>query len=444
MILRRRSAAPRTSAFCPPVTGAITGKLYPPKVSHQVIAVAETDSFLKWSVRLLAQLPATTEVEILIARSPLRPSPAQRVAALAGTAHANHEPEVLSPGQLRQRVERDRPDAVLLACTGPSVRAYQVALSRASHRPVLIAGIPGIALPARRRAWAYRGAIDLFVVHSRREVAEYDRMRMLTGRRGRVGLATIPFLAPAAPGPLPGPAPKRPKNRVVFATQALVPARREERIEILLALDRLAADRPDLNVVVKTRGLSGEFHSHHEAHHYADLWNELVESGRVGNSASLEFAAGAMAEQLLEAVALVTVSSTAVLEAMALDLPVLLIDEFGIGADSINQVFVGSNCLDGLDALREAKFRHPQQWWREENYFHPAADDTWIDELDALVSAAAAGRLPAIAEGLDGDRSSSRQHLDRLRLSPAGSALVRARQRLKKHLRRVNHPGPGR
>jgi hypothetical protein len=409
-------------------------------VSHRVIAVAETDSFLKWAVSLLAQLPAATEVEVLIASSPLRPSAAQRAAALAGTAYADHEPEVLSPAQLRHRVERDRPDAVLLACTGPSAHAYQVALSRASHRPVVMAGIPGIALPARRRAWEYRGAVDLFVVHSHREVAEYDRMRMLTGKLGRVGLATVPFLAPAGIGY----ALKKPRNRVVFATQALVPARREERLEILLALEQLAANRPDLNVVVKTRGLSGEFHSHHEAHHYADLWNELVESGRVGNSASLEFAAGAMAEQLLEAVALVTVSSTAVLEAMALDLPDLLIDEFGIGADSINQVFVGSNCLGGLNALRKAEFRRPQGWWREENYFHPAADNTWIEELDDLVVAASAGRLPTLLEGLDRHRGSRRRHLDRLRLTSAGSAVVRARQRLKKHLRRVNHPGPGR
>src|SRR4051794_4381544 len=179
------------------------------------------------------------------------------MAALAGTAFADYQPEVLSPAQLLRRVERDRPDAVLLACTGPSAHAYQEALSRASHRPVLIAGIPGIALPARRRAWGYRGAIDLFVVHSHREVAEYDRVRMLTGKSGRVGLATIPFLAPAptatgfglntVPRQTDSAEPQQAAqtrtptgNRVLFATQGKVPRVRRERIEILLALDRLA------------------------------------------------------------------------------------------------------------------------------------------------------------------------------------------------------------
>jgi hypothetical protein len=410
-------------------------------VSHHVIAVAESDSYLKWAVSLLAQLPASTRVEVVIARSPVRPSVTQRIAALAGTAFADYQPEVLSPMQLRRRVERERPDAVLLACTGPSAHAYQEALSRASHRPVLIAGIPGIALPARRRAWGYRGAVDLFVVHSHREVVEYDRVRMLTGKSGRVGLATIPFLAPAVSGELSTANPAG--NRVLFATQAKVPRVRRERIEILLALDRLATDRPDLKVVVKTRGISGEFHTHHEAHHYADLWADLIESGQVRASSTVEFAAGSMAAQLADAAALVTVSSTAVLEAMALDLPVLLIDEFGISEGQINQVFVGSGCLAGLDSLQAADFRHPEKWWRDDNYFHPVTDNTWIGMLDELVVAAGAGLLPSITDGLDVGRTQRRRRLDRLRLTPAGSAFVRARHRLKKRMRNASRARSG-
>jgi hypothetical protein len=175
---------------------------YTPLVSHHVIAVAESDSYLKWAVSLLAQLPAPTRVEIVVACSPVRPSPSQRLAALSGTAFADHDPEVLSPTQLAKRVDRDKPNAVLLACTGPSAHAYQEALSRCLHRPVLLAGIPGIGLPARRRAWGYRGAIDLFVVHSHREVEEYERVRELTEKTGRVGLATIPFLFPAGIAPV--------------------------------------------------------------------------------------------------------------------------------------------------------------------------------------------------------------------------------------------------
>jgi len=436
-----------------------------------VIAVAESDSFLKWSVSLLGQLPEGTRTEVVVACSPARPSASQRIAALSGTAYADHDPEVLSPGQLLRRVERDRPDAVLLALTGPSVHAYSEALSRSAHRPVLLTGIPGIAIPARRRAWGYRGAIDLWVVHSKREAEEYDQVRLQMGMNGRLGLATIPFLAApadilpaqeilqdpqpdgsAGPGkafenssgadlaggtsvePLQARATPQ-RNRVLFATQGKVPRVKKDRILILQSLARLAANRPDLDVVVKTRGEIGEFHTHHEPHHYAALWQELVEAGEVHDPQALTFAAGSMAEQLANAVALVTVSSTAVLEAMALDIPVLLIDEFGVSENLINQVFVGSGVMGGLDELEQGDFRHPEIWWLADNYFHPKRENSWIGILDELIEAARAGKLPSIAEGLNKNRSAKRRRLDRLRLTPAGSALVRARVRMRQRVK---------
>ena len=228
---------------------------------------------------------------------------------------------------------------------------------------MLLAGIPGIALPARRRAWGYRGAIDLLVLHSHREVAEYDAVRVQMAKTARVGLATIPFLAAHPELPLAGDAdplevaegeahaPTGVRgNRVIFATQGKVPVEKDDRLAILLALDRLAAARPDLRVVVKTRGQKGEFHTHYEPHHYEDLWRSLVASHQVRDRAALEFAGGSMAEQLETAAALVTVSSTAVLEAMARNIPVLLVDEFGVDEKLLNQVFEGSGCLGGLKA----------------------------------------------------------------------------------------------
>jgi hypothetical protein len=161
------------------------------------------------------------------------------------------------------------------------------------------------------------------------------------------------------------------------------------------------------------------------------LWRDLVTAGKVPDASLLEFADGSMAEHLRTAAALVTVSSTAVLEAMALDIPVLLIDDFGISEDMINEVFVGSGCQRSLESLARADFHHPESWWSRENYFHPVADNTWIELLDELVKAASAGKLPALADGLDPDRSPHRRRLDRIRLSWAGSELSRIRQRFR-------------
>ena len=55
--------------------------------------------------------------------------------------------------------------------------------------------------------------------------------------------------------------------------------------------------------------------------------------------------------------------------------------------------------------------------------------------LDELVAEARAGRLPAIAAGLNKGRSAKRRRLDRLRLTPAGSAIVRARVRMRQRVR---------
>jgi hypothetical protein len=409
-------------------------------VSFRVLAVAETDSYLKWAVRLLAQLPADAVTDLVIASSPVRPSASQQESALAGTALAGSRPAVVPPSGLVRRAERDHPDAILLACAGPTAHAYQRALARAFGgrrvRPVLLAGVPGIALPARARAWLYRGGIDLFVVHSHREVEDYERTRVETGKAARVGLATLPFLTGSAiEGDGAQLAPGEP-TRVVFATQAKVPMARRQREQILLALDALARARPDLRVVVKTRGAPGEFHTHHEALPYGDLWRNLMAAGQVADTGSLEFAAGSMAQQLHGAAALVTVSSTAVLEAMALDVPVLLIDEFGLSEELINEVFVDSGCLGGLAALAAADFRRPQASWLAGNYFHLAGDNTWVGLLEDLVAAARAGELPSIATGLGRDRSPLRRLRDSFRLTSLGGVLGRGWQRGKQQVSR--------
>jgi hypothetical protein len=154
-----------------------------------------------------------------------------------------------------------------------------------------------------------------------------------------------------------------------------------------------------------------------------------VAAGRVPDGNSLEFAAGSMAEQLSRAHALVTVSSTAVLEAMALEIPVLLIDEFGVSEELINEVFAGSGCLGPLSALEAAGFRTPEKQWLAANYFHPVADNTWVPLLEELVTAAREGKLEPIADGLGRDRSTLRRWRDRLRLTPAGDLVVRAQHR---------------
>ena len=116
---------------------------------------------------------------------------------------------------------------------------------------------------------------------------------------------------------------------------------------------------------------------------------------------------------------------------MARNLPVLLIDEFGVDERLLNQVFEGSGCLGGLAALEAADFRHPAPRWLLDNYFHSTAENDWIPMLDELVALAQKGELPPIAAGLDPGRTRRRRRRDRWRLTPVGSAFARSRQRIR-------------
>lgn len=389
-----------------------------------MLAVADSDSYLKWTAGLLDQLPADWSRALMVVKSPIVPSAGQIRSALSGTAAGT--PTVLTARGVAQRIRREHPEVVVLGCTGPVVKVLSRMLPSAD-RPVLVSGLPGISVPATERAWVFRSAADLFIVHSRREVEEFTAIAARLGLPGKVGFTRLPFLDPAPPAPV--------RDRVVFATQAKVPPALADRERILLALADLAERRPDLQVVVKLRALADEQQTHREEHHYQLLWQALADAGRVRRDA-LRFDAGPMREHLAHAVGFVTVSSTAALEAIAAEVPLLVLADFGVSAEMINLVFEGSGCLGTLEDLAAARFKTPDPRWCADNYFHDPADVTWLGLLEGLLQTARRGELPRPIHlppwnsRLGGPRA-------RLRLE-VGPTAFRRLQRLRRALRR--HP----
>ncbi|MDR8411907.1 hypothetical protein MTP10_24615 [Nonomuraea sp. 3-1Str] len=382
----------------------------------RVLAVADSDSYLKWAACLLGDLPAGCETDLVVVRTPIAPSPEQ----IAAAVHGRPAPPVLSARALRREAERSRPDVILVACTGPVVDVLVAeVLSGLRPRPVFATGLPGISVPATEKAWLFRSGCDLFVLHSRREVAEFGEIAARLGGGGAIGLARLPFLRPGRAG--------GGGNRVVFATQAKVPWERAEREQVLAALARLAERRPDLDVVVKLRALEGERQTHRERHHYQRLWREMGEPGR------LSFAAGPMHEHLERAAGFVTVSSTAALEAVAQGVPSLVLSDFGVSAEMINLVFEGSGLLGTLDQLAEGDFRAADPEWCAANYFHPAGLDDWT----GLLAAQAAGRETPARSLLDGPEHAAARRRARLRLEVPPPVLrygYRARRRVRRYI----------
>jgi acetyltransferase-like isoleucine patch superfamily enzyme len=359
----------------------------------KVLAVADSDSYLKWAAQTLDEMPASWQRHMHVLRTAVTPSDSQIADALHGTVLEDETPPVTGIGRLLATVAATRPDILFLSGTGPFVEALGAVLAHvAVPRPLVVTGLPGMSVPATRKALQYRRDADLFIVHSEREVREFGLLAQELGIDTRITLNTLPFLhkAPARSATPPD------RPTVVFATQAKVPVRRNDRVRILTSLADLARSRPDLRVVVKLRARMSEQQTHVERHHYESLYNDLLLDGSL-EPGLLHFETGAMATQLETAAALVTVSSTAALESVAADVPTLLLSDFGVNANLLNLVFRDSGMLGTLADLRAGRFPHPTDEWKRANYFHTPGENDWIGAIEELLEARHGGNVRNVA-----------------------------------------------
>lgn len=346
----------------------------------RVLGVADSDSYLKWGAAMLQRMPADWSTDLVVLRTPALPTEAQRAAALAGTPLPG--PPLLQLAEVATLIGQQRPDVVFLALRGPVIRVLvRAIIALGDPRPVLVTGLPGISIPASLNAIYYRSQADVLVLHSKREVAEFTALAAGLGVSQRFALATLPFL-PARR------ASARRGTDVVFAAQAKVPAAEADRRHLLDRLMETALANPELRVVIKLRGVQGEAQTHHERYPYDALLREI--EGVPGN---VVVETGPMSEALRDASALVTVSSTAAIEAIATGVPVVLIDDFGVSPQLINSVFEGSGLLAPLDDVVAGSFRSPEEHWLDENYFHAPTEDDWIGSIEQAVAARDAGQL---------------------------------------------------
>lgn len=104
---------------------------------------------------------------VTVLASPVMPISEQLAVALKGTMGSIAAPPILDLSALAVRIAILKPDVVLLSVRGPLVR-------------VMV------------RAIAHRAQVDLFVLHSRREVREFENLARSMGIDMPLGLATLP------------------------------------------------------------------------------------------------------------------------------------------------------------------------------------------------------------------------------------------------------------
>ena len=353
----------------------------------KVLGVTDSDSYTKWGASILSQMPAGWDRSLVIIRTPALPSERQRESALAGTDFAATNTPLVDLADLAALVAAERPDVVLLAVRGPVVRVLvRMIVSAVSDRPLIVSGLPGISIPATLLALYYRSQVDLLILHSKREIAEFRALARTWSIEQEFGLATLPFLS-AVQGVAGG------GDDIVFAAQAKVPKLLPERERLLGWLVATARAQPHRRVILKLRGVTGEAQTHSERYPFDVMLAELPDVPD-----NLIVSTGPMSEHLERAGALVTVSSTAAIEAIALGVPVLAIDDFGVSAGLINLVFEGSGLLGGSDRLIAGDIPSPDPEWLAANYFQAPAENTWVAAIEAGVARRLQGPLPLRAQ----------------------------------------------
>jgi len=352
----------------------------------RILGVADTDSYVKWGAATLARTPETWDRTLVVVETPFLPTEPQRRAAVDGLDGVDDVPPVVSLAALTARVAAEPPDVVFLSMRGPMIRVVlRAVLSASLRRPVILSGLPGISIPATKKALTFRSQVDLMVLHSKREIREFGDLAGQLGIAQEFGLGTLPFL-------------QNPKTRlesagardeIVFAVQAKVPRVRADRVAIVEWLAECARRHPDLRVVLKLRAVGDEKQTHAEHHPYGEILGELANRPQ-----NLVAESGSMTGHLTRAIGLVTVSSTALIESVALGIPGLALDDFGVSRRLINPVFEDSNLFGSSEQLVAARFRHPDSAWLDDNYFHADGENDWVARLEGLLAARDLAPLP--------------------------------------------------
>lgn len=355
----------------------------------RIIAVVDSDSYLKFACATLDGLE-DWERRVVLLRSPTLPTTEQIRAATSGTFLEIERIPIVASRGLKQMLTGA--DVVLAAATGPIAEEVFIAAARLRPRPALVSALPGVALPATVKAMRYRAIGDAFITHSYAERRAFIKLAEELGSGQRMLVSRLPFLRSQM---LPEPVDIELRS-VVFAPQAKVPETRADRVAILLGLAELGRRRPRLDISIKLRARAGEPQTHVERYPYEKVWADMVSEGTVTGD-EVVFLTGAMSACLTDGTALVTVSSTAALEAIDLGLPVLILSDFGVTDEMLNRVFTASGLLGTLRDLEAGHFFHADSRWLRENYFHPPAEPL-SELLGVYAKSARNGRL-ALNEG---------------------------------------------
>ncbi|MET8244874.1 DUF6716 putative glycosyltransferase [Streptomyces sp. NPDC005202] len=265
-------------------------------------------------------------------------------------------------------------DVLVLALVGGGVQAMLHGLKRVwegrKERPVVVTGYVGVVYEKLADGLLLRHGADLVLANSRQDA---DRFRAVYEGVGADASAVtevaLPFLGGA---PYTG---EHDPYTVVFAAQPSVPESRKDRTYLLNRLIQHARLHPNREVLLKLRSKPGEHTTHIEELPYQKL------AQKTDLPPNFRLVYGHMGEVLDRTDLLVTVSSTAALEALHRRIPTVVLTDLGVREVLGNHHFVGSGCLASWDQLDAGHRPAPDEEWVARQGV--AADGSYTTAFDA-------------------------------------------------------------
>jgi len=322
--------------------------------SLRVAVLADSDTRWKWGALTARRLtPADAEVRLdgYLLRGRATPT-ARQLSEVGVRADSLRE---VTGVEFLHAMGHEPYDVLVLALVGGGVQAMLHGLRHVwgtGRRPVVVTGYVGVVYEKLTDGLLLRHGADLVLANSRHDA---DRFRAVYEGVGAdassVTEVALPFLGgkPYTGGHEP--------YTVVFAAQPSVPDNRRDRTYLLDRLIGHARRHPEREVLLKLRSKPGEHTTHIEELPY----QKLVQGKDV--PANFRLVYGHMGEVLDRTDLLVTVSSTAALEALHRRVPTVVLTDLGVREALGNHHFTGSGCLASWDQLDAGHRPVPDQEW---------------------------------------------------------------------------------
>ncbi|QGV78913.1 DUF6716 putative glycosyltransferase [Streptomyces ficellus] len=355
----------------------------------RVAVLADSDTRWKWGALTARRIsPPGHRVTGFVLRGRATPTARQ----LAETGADLAAPREVTGARFLTAVREEAYDVVVLALVGGTVRAmlHGLAAAAPARRPVVVTGYVGVVYEKLADGLLLRHGADVVLANSASDARRFRAVYEGVGAdASAVVEAALPFLGGAPHAPAPG------RDTLVFAAQPSVPQSRADRAYLLRRLAEHARSHPHREVLLKLRSKPGEHTTHVEEHPYQKL------AGLVTGSLppNLRLVHGHMGELLDRTDLLVTVSSTAALEALHRGVPTAVLTDLGVREALGNHHFIGSGLLTSWDALDGGHRPRPDAAWQADQGVAPGASyERAFDAARARVAALLAEpALPPLA-----------------------------------------------